>query len=124
MAYWGVGFWDHMLWTDNEMTDLEKKIHKVLFPKIPFEYGTYCKKNNINPKESPTAKKWLNAKCDVQAIWSHINTSNDIFATQDMNFIKETKKPVLINLGAGNILNPQDTITFIKSKKNGPINKL
>ena len=36
--------------------------------------------------------RWLNAKCDVQALWCHIREGDGVFVTSDRNFHKVTKK--------------------------------
>lgn len=58
--------------------------------------------------DSPQGRKWLNRICDVHGMWCHIYHGNDVFLTTDSNFMKETKRPQLIALGAGSICHPQD----------------
>ena len=67
----------------------------------------------LDPEKKPLDKKWLNAKADVQSIWSHINAVNDIFVTQDSNFLKQKRQP-LIDLGAKNIFTPSNALEFIR----------
>lgn len=59
--------------------------------------------------------KWLNAKCDVLALWSHIYYGGDIFVTSDENFHKEKKLPHLLHLGAGAILRPYDAAARVEA---------
>lgn len=97
IAYWDVTFWDWCLWGDRldpSMTDLERNIHEVLFPRVEFACG------------ERVTKRWLNAKCDVLALWSHIYHGSGIFVTEDSNFHKQTKRPRLLALGAGEISKP------------------
>ena len=63
---------------------------------------------------------WRNAKCDVLALWSHINDKDDIFVTRDGNIHKQTKKPQLHALGAGDILRPKDAATEIQAALANP----
>jgi hypothetical protein len=111
IAYLYVTFLDWCLAADDQMVQLERKIHEVLFPSINFDYGEYCKKYGLDPDNSgEIGQKWRRKKCDVQALWSHINAGGDIFVTSDEDFSKQTKKSQLIALGAGDILTPQETV--------------
>lgn len=102
LAYWDLTFWDWCLWSDETMTELETKIHNVLFPDKAFVYpeGTSQLPHVQRPNEY---WKWRNRKCDVLALWSHIYARRDVFLTSDSNFRKVTKLPALIALGAGRI---------------------
>lgn len=102
MGRWGMAFWDWCIYADKQMIDLERKIHQILFPTIEFTLS-----GALN-------KQWRNAKCDVLAMWCHIYYKGDLFVTADGNFHKETKKPKLITLGAGDILKPEDVIVRLK----------
>ncbi len=118
IGYWDIVFFDWCLWADDQMGELDRKIHDILFPQIDFNYGDFCNKRGINPNNVKLSPKWLNAKCDVLAMWCHIYHVGDIFVTSDDNFHKQTKKPALISLGAKNILKPQDAL--IKLSQNQP----
>lgn len=107
IGYFDLTFWDHCVYGPSE---LEKPIHNILFPRIPFEYGNYCRLLGIDPSSGTVDKKWRNAKCDVLAIWCHIHYGNDIFITNDGNFHKATKKSRLIALGAKEILRPREAV--------------
>lgn len=111
MGYWGITFWDWCVWADGvgePMVLLEEQLHKILFPEISFSHQEHCAKLGITPQKDFVEEKWRNAKCDVLTIWSHIFYSNDVFVTNDRNFLKETKKPELIRLGAKKILTPEE----------------
>lgn len=105
---WDMGYWDYGIWADEEMIELDRKIHSVLFPNIPVNYDDYIKINALDIGHLDP--KWRNAKCDVISLWCHIYYKNDIFITSDRNFYKQTKKDCLIALGAKKILSPQDTL--------------
>lgn len=113
MGYWGISYWDHALYCDDVMEPNEKKIHEILFPNIEFDYHQYCKINKIDHNKKPLDKKWVNAKCDVQSIWSHIHANNDIFVTEDRNFLKESKKNKLEEIGAKNICTPDEALKLL-----------
>lgn len=101
---WDITFWGKSVWASEEMVDLEKSIHNVLFSNIP--YSPY------NPDEveieSKAYKKWRNSRCDSIVLWSHIHYAGDIFITSDQNFHKQSKKEKLIEMGIGSIIKPQD----------------
>lgn len=115
MGYFGVAFWGHALYSGPKEQELEKRIHNVLFPYVEFRYVNYCKKHSIDPKIKPMDKRWINKKCDVQFLWSHINSSNDIFVTEDKNFFKHTKKSNLEKIGANLICKPKEALKKISS---------
>lgn len=95
-----------------------------MFPNIDFDYQPYYErqvmKNNATTNPEKIWKKWCNAKCDVLAMWSHINANGTIFTTADEDDIlkdtpKNTKKQELIKLGAGDILSPKAMLEKIQS---------
>lgn len=104
IAYWDITFWDRCLWAGDQMMDLERKIHEILFPQIEFD--------------GETDQRWRNAKCDVLALWSHIWHGSGIFVTSDTDFHQETKKPALLALGAGDILKPRDAVAALTEESN------
>ena len=120
MEYWDICFWDHGLWSDDQMEKLEREIHEILFPNIEFDFQKYCEKNSINLNDTNTKqyRKWRNAKCDVQMIWAHIYFKRDVFITEDDNFRKKSKIEELLRLGAGKILEPQNTLQYVNNISN------
>jgi len=116
IGYWGITFWDWCVWAGDDIVDLERKIHEILLPNIDFIYGDFCRKHGLDPASVETDKRWRNATCDVLALWSHIYHGGGIFVTTDRNFHKKTKKYALIDLGAGNILRPKDTVARLSKR--------
>jgi len=110
IGHFDITFWDWCLFADDQMVDLERRVHEILFPKIDFDYGEFCRKHGLDPASGKIDKRWLNAKCDVLALWSHIYHGGGIFVTTDHNFHKKSKKAALIALGAGDILRPKDAL--------------
>ncbi len=96
-----VTFWDRCVLADDGMIKLAADIDNVLFGK--------AQKIDIvlEGLDSSTGQKWLNRSCDVHSMWCHIYYKNDVFLTTDRNFIRETKMPKLIALGAGRICHPK-----------------
>lgn len=42
LAYNDISYWDHALYPSDESVELERKIHEVLFPNLPFEFNQYA----------------------------------------------------------------------------------
>jgi hypothetical protein len=104
MLYLGVAFLGQALLVGGLMGDLEREIHTILHPEMIFDYIGYCASRGIDPNAKPLDRKWLNAKCDVQIVWSHTYHGGETLVTNDENFLKSTKLPRLIALGAGAIV--------------------
>lgn len=113
MLYFDVTFWDASLWSDEKMQALERSIHEILFPNIPFLWPDYCAANGLDPTAETPDRKWKNAKCDVQAFWSHAWRRRDVFVTSDDNFHKDLKKPQLIALAGGHIETPASAAALV-----------
>ena len=106
-AYWDIAFWGHAVWGGSS-DDLETSIHGILHPNTPFLYADYCTLAGIDPAVQPADGRWLNVKCDVQAMWSHIHACNDVFVTEDKRFLTVARKTALIALGARDVLTPKE----------------
>jgi hypothetical protein len=100
------------------MEDLERQIHEVLFSNIEFRWLDFCSIRGWDPNAQPLDAKWRNAKCDVQALWSHIHHRRDVFVTRDRIFHAVTKMPTLVALGAGQIVYPQVAAGMLKQTLN------
>ncbi len=113
MTYWGIAFWDWSYYSSEDSIALEKRIHAILFPSIEFEWKEYCLAHGLDHRLPPNGK-WRNCKCDVQAMWSHVNANREVFVTSDGNFHTSGKKGQLIALGAKKIETPENAIGLIK----------
>ncbi len=111
--YFDITFWDCSIPADAAMEALERKIHEVLFPNIEFLWQDYCKVGGFMPSEYKSDHKWLNAKCDVLALWTHVYHRRDVFVTSDQNFHNRAKKSNLIKLGANKIETPDYAIKYL-----------
>lgn len=107
MAYIELCYIDWGLICDDGMIAKERRIHEIIAPSIEFDYDRYCEKRHIKRQSGTVDRKWLNAKCDTQMMWSHIHHKGDVFVTNDRDFLKPSRKELLEDLGAGMILNPQ-----------------
>jgi hypothetical protein len=102
MAIWGVTFWGHGLWSDEEMISQAKQIEDILFGgsrPIDIAHKAW---------DSREVSLWRNRVCDVQSMWCHLHYTNEIFVTSDDNFHKASKKCRLLDMGAGIIARPRD----------------
>jgi hypothetical protein len=113
IAYTDIAFFDYCVLGGGKLSELEKKIQEILFPKIEMEYKEFCMKRNLNLRNKEMWRQWVNAKCDVLSLWSHIRNGGGIFVTKDKNFHKKTKKSRLVALGAGEILTPAKAVNRI-----------
>jgi len=114
MAYSDISFLDYAILSDDEMATLERRIHGILFPNIPFGYSEYCERFGLDSDAGAVDRKWRRAKCDVQAMWCHIYYNGDVFVTQDNNFHKATKRDRLVTLGAREILRPSNCVSRLR----------
>ena len=96
LAKWDVFFWDHALWSDDEMEKLESEIRGILFPSV-----------QANPPEDIERNRaWRNQLCDVLVAWSHAFHRWDYLVTGDENFHKY--KYELKNVGINEVVYPRD----------------
>ena len=109
MAYFDVTFLDGCLMSDGAMTAVERQVHEILFPNVIFNYGQHCQDRGID--ELPVDRAWRNVKCDVQAMWCHLHYARNVFVTSDKNFLR--KSEALIELGAGNVLEPAEAAKLL-----------
>lgn len=113
MFYLDVAYWDWAMWAEDDMEVLERKIHEVLFQGIEFLWADYCAVRGLSLNDTAMAHSWRNAKCDVQALWSHIHHRREVFVTADKNFHAKTKKPALVSLGANYIETPESALALL-----------
>jgi hypothetical protein len=85
MGYWGVTFWNQALWVNDEMKELEARIHAILAPNLAMDDGS-------------NHRKWVNTKCDVQMVWCHLWHQTDALITSDGDIL--SKADALVGLGA------------------------
>lgn len=107
LCYFDISYWDHCLWSGPVEKELDLRIHQILFTDIKPDYREFCDEKGL--PSSPviwdkTRHIWRNAKCDVQAIWSHVNARRDVFVSNDKNFHDHAAE--LVALGAGRIETP------------------
>lgn len=93
---------------------LEWEIHQILHPQIQYNYQVHCQISGYTGQTVDL--KWLNRICDTQTMWCHLTCKSDVFVSTDENFHKQTKKPKLISLGAGNICKPDEALELISKE--------
>ena len=114
ILYLGLGFVGYSLVGGGELDKLERKIQRILFPTVELEYSNFCKKRGLKLDNRKAWSRWVNAKCDVLTLWSHIWYNGDIFITRDNNFHRKAEK--LTKVGAGKILRPIETLKLINQR--------
>jgi hypothetical protein len=114
MAYFDITFYDACLLSDRAMALVERNVHNILFPSVEFDWEDFCKARGMDAATALLNAKWRNAKCDVQALWAHINAKRDVFVTSDANFHAATKKPQLVAMGAGQIVTPAGAVKLLR----------
>ena len=67
----------------------------------------------MDPGANPPERKWRNAKCDVQVMWSRIHHAGDTLVTNDANFVNATKLPRLVALEAGAVVRTCDAAAHL-----------
>jgi hypothetical protein len=92
---------------------IERRIHQVLFPSVPFLWSDFCAANGLDLETSLPGSVWRNHKCDILALWSHIYAAREVFVTDDGNFHTTAKKLALMDLGAGRIERAATAVTFV-----------
>ena len=89
IAYLDLSYYDHALYASNEQLKREQQLHEALFPTIPYQSSDCLTKAQRGGLDEVAArKKWRNAWCDRQMIWSHEHHNRDVFVTRDENFSK------------------------------------
>jgi hypothetical protein len=111
IAYLGIAFLDWCVLGGGELSQLDERIHKSLFPDLPIKLAEYIEL--CTDQDSVKLERdWRNKKCDVLSMWCHIYYGGDIFVTSDKNFFK--KLPPLLEIGVGDILRPCDALARIR----------
>jgi len=105
MAYFDLAFAELSLRGTEELEDIEREIHSILFPNLPYAWKDFAKANEIDAKSPPPdsaspAHLWRQAKCDVQSLLMHIENERHVLVTLDDNIHRSIKKRQLCNLGA------------------------
>lgn len=111
--YLNLCFLGYCILSSDELEKLDKEIHSILFPRIPYEWKEYAKINGLDINDP--SPKWINLRCDVISMWCHIYYKNDIFITSDNNFFRINKYRKLLALGAGKIMTPKDAYSIFQN---------
>ena len=121
MGILGLCFLDHFVLVDEDTgPELERRIHEVVHPEVEYRYQDYCARLGLDSTKEPPDRKWRNARCDTQMMWSHIHTQNTVFVTEDRRgFLYELKRSALKALGAGEIHTPAEALRFVSTSDAG-----
>lgn len=115
ILYLGLGFLGHSLFGGGKLAELEGKIQRILFPTIELEYSDFCKKRGLELDDKKAWHRWVNKKCDVLTLWSHIWYNGDIFITRDSNFHRKAEK--LVKIGVGKILTQVEALKLVSQDR-------
>jgi hypothetical protein len=110
-CHWGITFWDCCVFAELGDT-LQPAIRSILFPNSVDHFAGVPGESDI--ERTKRLQKGNNQLCDILGLWCHVRYQGDIFITSDENFHKQSKKPPLIQLGAGQILTPDEALQFIQ----------
>lgn len=115
ILYLDIAYLDWAILGGEEIIDLERQIHEILFPKTLFRWADEATVRGLDPSQATDQSqgeflKWRNRKCDTLAIWCHIYYGKDVFVSRDKNFHKATKKAALEKIGAKHIMHPAEVI--------------
>ena len=100
---WDIYYWDHALWSDDEMEALAIAIQNVLFPNSNFALPQDIEKNS----------SWRNKQCDILTAWSHAFHKWDYLVTRDQNF--HDRKVALKSLGVPEIVHPKEAALLCRT---------
>ncbi len=115
IGYWDITFHDWCVYSGEKLAKLEKEIQEIIHPNYEVNFNDHCKKYGYEQTDLKILAKWLNAKCDVLAMWCHIWYNGDIFVSSDGHFFGKKKDP-LLKLGSGDILRPDESVTLLTNK--------
>lgn len=103
LALWDVFYWDHALWSNNDMERLASEIRGILFPNM-----------SVNPPEAiDQNSKWRRNFCDILVAWSHAFHKWDYLVTRDENF--HTLKTELNKIGIKEVVYPKEAARLTMS---------
>jgi len=109
----GMAYLGQSLLGGPEVENVERQIHEILYADDPFPYREFCVKHGVDPSSAEVDRKFRNRRSDVRAVLCHIWYGGGIFVTRDSNFHK--KKSALAQLGAGEILTPEEAVVRLSS---------
>lgn len=83
---------------------LQRRIHQILFPNRAFELDEARRKHGVVEGDRKRfRRKWVEARRSVQTIWSHIRSDRDVLVSNNQNYFKWRKMPILLDLGVRSI---------------------
>lgn len=102
LGIWDLFYWDHFLWSDDEMENLADQIRDILFPGIP-----------NSPPQSPAQEYvWRNQLCDVLIAWCCIFHNWNTLVSRDGNFHKNRSD--MKKLGLDRVLYPSEALKLVQ----------
>ncbi|MEV5602269.1 hypothetical protein AB0L33_12610 [Streptomyces sp. NPDC052299] len=108
VAVFDLTYFDWCVLAHEEAEAEAIRLHEVLFPTSPFGYAHAVPAHLDEQRRAFAERKWRNQRLDVLVLHTHIMANADIFVTSDRNFLKQSKRSRLVELGAGLILTPAE----------------
>lgn len=105
-------YWDWCVFGSDTVSDELQRIHTVLFPTAPFEFGQAVPDGLDTTARALAERKWRNRQLDALVLHTHIQAGADVFVTSDANFMKMGKAAKLAALGASTVLTPSDAARY------------
>ncbi len=113
MHYFDISFAEWCVFPTEELEDIEREIHSILYPSIHYAWKDFRKAQDLEETTPSRDIPWRQAKCDVQSILAHMEDERDVFVTSAEIFHREIKKRQLIALGARAIATPDEAVGMI-----------
>jgi hypothetical protein len=95
VGYFDITYYGMCVYQGEETKKLEKAIQNIIHSNYEVEFKDHCEKYGVPKSDLETYKKWLNAKCDVLAMWCHIWYKGDLFVSWDEHFLEPKKNSFL-----------------------------
>lgn len=99
---WDLGYWDHMVYMEEQEIPQLMQLSKTLFPNLV-----------PPPIEGQMNSKWRNQQCDILVAWTHAKYKQDYLVTSDERFHR--KEGELKALGIGEIVCPETAAEIVRS---------
>jgi hypothetical protein len=83
---------------------LQHRIHQTLFPNRVFDLDDARKRYGVVERDRKKFRqKWVESRRSVQTVWAHIMSGRDVFVTNNQNYFKWKKRPLLRAIGINSI---------------------
>ena len=109
-ARFGLSFWGHSLWGDDQTKDLERRIWEILFPN--YDWKPEFNQTHEEGKRTKEYRDWVNRLCDVNLILAHAYARREVLITRDKLLIRE-KAALQDQVDVSEIMTPHDFLQML-----------